>query len=34
LELKAIYRYLKSLPPVKNAVKKTVYERGEKMPEG
>jgi len=33
LELKAIYRYLKSLEPVKNKVPKTIFPPGDKMPE-
>lgn len=33
LELKAIYRYLKSLEPVKNKVPKIVYGPGEALPE-
>jgi len=33
LELKAIYRYLKSLDPVENKVPKTIFLPGEKWPE-
>lgn len=33
LELKAIYRYLKSLEPVKNKIPKIVYGPGEALPE-
>jgi mono/diheme cytochrome c family protein len=33
LELKAIYRYLKTLDPVKNHIPKTVYAPGEVLPE-
>ncbi len=33
LELKAIYRYLKSLEPVKNKIPKIVYAPGEALPE-
>lgn len=33
LELKAIYRYLKSLDPVENKVPKTIFLPGEKFPE-
>lgn len=33
LELKAIYRYLKSLPPVENKVPRVFYEAGEELPE-
>jgi hypothetical protein len=32
LELKAVYRYLKSLDPVKNKIERTVYPPGEKLP--
>ncbi len=31
-ELKAIYKYLKSLDPVPNKIEKVVYEAGEKLP--
>ncbi len=34
LELKAIFRYLKSLPPTKNKIEKTVYPPGEVVPAG
>lgn len=33
LELKAVYRYLKTLAPVKNPVPKTIFAPGEKLPE-
>jgi hypothetical protein len=33
IDLKAIYRYLKSLEPVHNKIEKTVYAPGEKLPE-
>lgn len=33
LELKAIYRYLKSLDPVENKIPKTIFLPGEKLPE-
>lgn len=33
LELKALYRYLQSLKPVKNEIKKVVFNPGEKLPE-
>ncbi len=32
VDLKAVYRYLKSLEPVHNKIEKTVYQPGEKMP--
>jgi mono/diheme cytochrome c family protein len=32
-DLKAIYRYLKSIPGVKNKVEKTVYKPGEELPD-
>ena len=32
IDLKALYRYLKSLDPVKNKIEKTVYPPGEKFP--
>lgn len=32
VEIKAIYRFLKSLPPVHNRIEKTVFEKGEKLP--
>jgi len=31
LELKALYRYLHSLNPIKNKIEKTVYEKGEEV---
>jgi mono/diheme cytochrome c family protein len=33
VDLKAVYRYLKSLQPVHNKIEKTVYAPGEKLPE-
>lgn len=33
LELKALYRFFRSLEPVKNSIQKTVYAPGEKLPE-
>jgi len=33
VDLKAVYRYLKSLQPVHNKIEKTVYSPGEKLPE-
>ena len=33
VDLKAIYRYLKSLKPINNKIEKTVYAPGEKLPE-
>jgi mono/diheme cytochrome c family protein len=33
VELKAVYRYLKSLKPVANKIDKIIYEPGEKLPE-
>jgi mono/diheme cytochrome c family protein len=33
VELKALYRFIKSLEPVQNKIEKTVYKPGEKMPE-
>jgi hypothetical protein len=33
VDLKALYRYLKSLKPVLNKIEKTVYKPGEKIPE-
>ena len=33
VDLKAVYRYLKSLEPVHNKIEKTVYAPGEKFPE-
>lgn len=33
IDLKAVYRYLMSLPAVSNKVEKTVFRKGEKLPE-
>ncbi len=33
VELKALYRYLHTLKPIKNSIPKTVYEKGEALPE-
>jgi hypothetical protein len=33
VELKAIYRYLKSLDPVSNKIEKVVYAPGEEVPQ-
>lgn len=32
VELKALYRYLQTLQPIKNSITKTVYEKGEELP--
>ena len=33
VDLKALYRYLQSLEPVKNKIEKTLYAKGEKLPD-
>jgi len=33
VDLKALYRYLRSLKPVKNKIEKTVYVAGERLPD-
>jgi hypothetical protein len=33
VDLKALYRYLRSLKPVSNKIEKTMYAAGEKLPE-